>query len=111
MPAGYSNSPFDFLPLWLLRILRETPELGGGPGKIHIVIRQPYAYLEEPLRRAFEGQGDVEILVDRRRGEPRRRAGPIAVERRRADRRRPKEELLDVVIGVVRGPATPPQSP
>ena len=63
-----------------------------------IVIRQPYAHLEKELRRAFKGQEDVKVIVDKRNGERRTSRQPLELERRRADRRTPKEELVEVVI-------------
>jgi hypothetical protein len=71
---------------------------------MYIIIRQPYAYLEEVLRRAFEGRDDVKVIVDRRYGDRRMDQHPIATERRRAERRRPTEEVLYVVSGEVRRP-------
>ncbi|PYQ19183.1 MAG: hypothetical protein DMF79_13230 [Acidobacteria bacterium] len=64
----------------------------------YIVIRPPYAYLEEELRRPFGDQRDVTIMVDKRYGERRLTQRPPDAERRHADRRRVKEELLEVVI-------------
>ncbi len=86
------------LPGLLLRILRVNPGLGEHREMTYIVIRPPYAYLEEELRRYFEHQTDVAIMIDKRYGERRLTRQPPAAERRRADRRRPKEELLEVVI-------------
>ncbi|MBI4011604.1 MAG: hypothetical protein HY359_04790 [Candidatus Rokubacteria bacterium] len=65
---------------------------------MYVVIRRPYAYLERELRRTFEGQEDVRVLVDRRSGERRTSPQPVALERRRAERRRSKAEVLEVVI-------------
>lgn len=90
-----------FLPALLIRILSGTARLEGNPGRVYLVIRQPHAYLEEGLRRAFEGHEDIKVIVDRRSGERRTSEHPVAVERRSADRRRPTEEILHVVIGEV----------
>ena len=65
-----------------------------------IIIHRPYAHLEDELREAFEGQEDVNLIVDRRDGERRTSQQPVSVERRRGDRRRPKEQLVEVVISV-----------
>jgi hypothetical protein len=66
--------------------------------RMYVVLRRPYAFLQEPLRQAFEGQEEVQVIVDRRERERRRASDPIALERRRADRRASKEELLEIVI-------------
>ena len=65
-----------------------------------IVIQRPYARLEKELRSAFKGEDDVKIIVDKRSGERRKRLQDIAVERRKDDRRRPKEELAEVAISI-----------
>lgn len=95
----------EFLPLFLIRILGATPGLGGNPGRVYLIIRQSHAYLEEGLREAFEGHEGVKVIVDRRSGERRASSQSVAVDRRRTDRRKPTEELLQVVIGdVAAGP-------
>ncbi len=88
----------EFLPTFLVTMLRATPPPDEGRGKMVIVIRRPYAYLEAELCRSFERQEEVQVLVDRRYRERRRSQQPVAVERRRADRRRPTEAILGVVI-------------
>jgi len=82
----------------LLKILAVNPGLGENREMTYIVIRPPYAYLEEELRRPFGDQRDVTVLVDKRFGERRLTREAPAAERRHADRRRVKEELLEVVI-------------
>lgn len=72
---------------------------GDDPAKVFIIVPQPRAYLADLLAKSFEARKDVEIIVDRRYGERRTRRQPVAVERRRAERRRPKEEVIQVVIG------------
>ncbi len=48
--------------------------------------------------RACEGQEDIRVLVDRRSGERRTSRQPVGLERRRAERRRSKAEVVEVVI-------------
>ncbi len=86
------------LPDFLFKIVRETLRPDEGRGKMLIIIRQPYAYLEAELRAAFEGQEDVQVIVDRRTRDRRTMQQPVEQERRRAKVRRPKEEILGVVI-------------
>ena len=64
----------------------------------YIVIRRPYAHLEDEVRRVFAGREDVKVIVDRRSGERRATQQPVKVDQRRADRRRAKEELVEVLI-------------
>lgn len=94
----------EFLPAFLIRILSAGPRIQGNPGRVYLIIHRQHAYLEEGLRQAFEGHEAVKVIVDRRSGERRTSREPVAVERRRTDRRGPKEELLQVVIGEVAGP-------
>jgi hypothetical protein len=66
--------------------------------RMYVVLRRPHAYLRDPLRRAFEGQDEVQVVVDRRERERRRASQPVSSDRRRSDRRTPTEELLQIVI-------------
>ena len=67
-------------------------------GMMTIIIRRPYSFLEKELRSVFKGQEDVKVIVDRRYAERRTAIQPVELERRHADRRRPKQELLEVVL-------------
>ena len=81
------------LPDFLVKILRESPRHEEGRGKMIIIIRRPYAYLEAELHAAFRGQEEVQVIVDRRMREQ-----LVELERRQGKPRRPKEEILEVVI-------------
>lgn len=91
-----------FLPVVLFRIVKAAPRPDGKTGTMSIIIRQPYAHLADDLRRIFEGREDVHVMMDRRHTNRRtsRQQEPLEprLERRRADRRRPREELVEVVI-------------
>ncbi len=71
----------------------------GDDAKITIVVPRSHAYLADLLARAFEGREDIEVVVDRRRGDRRAQQRPVSVDRRRKDRRRRKEEVVEVVVG------------
>ncbi|OLD95490.1 MAG: hypothetical protein AUG80_16500 [Candidatus Rokubacteria bacterium 13_1_20CM_4_68_9] len=88
----------ELLPGILVSILRGNPGPGQGHGTMYIIINQAHAYLQETLRRAFEGQKNVQIIVDRRYGERRTTRGSVAFERRQADRRRSREHLVEVIV-------------
>jgi len=88
----------EFIPAFVLTILGVTEEAWHNPARMRLIVRRPYAHLEDRLRRAFEGRDDVEVISDRRRGERRRGDRPAEEERRRAERRAPKEEILEIVI-------------
>lgn len=87
LPAGF-----------LLRVAKATRSQGEDDRRMYIIIRKQYALLEEELRKTFEGQKDVRVILDRRRDERRTGTQPEETDRRRADRRAHKEELLEVVI-------------
>jgi len=69
-----------------------------GDGIMTIVIMRPYAHLEKEMHSVFRGQEDVKVILDRRCGEQRKGRQATAEERRMASRRRPKEELVEVVF-------------
>ncbi len=85
-------------PGFLMKIAKATDPPEPGAGMMSIIIRRPYAYLDKELYGTFEGQEDVKVLVDRRHGERRTRTQPVELERRRTDRRGPKEELVEVLL-------------
>ncbi|NOR54233.1 MAG: hypothetical protein GQ536_09125 [Candidatus Aminicenantes bacterium] len=88
------NSPPEFL----MRIAKPVLSSEEGAGIMSIVIQRPFAHLEKELRSTFDGQEDVKIILDSRYGERRKKRHPVKSERRQHDRRRPKEELVEVII-------------
>lgn len=79
--------------------LSDAARSHANPGKVFIIVPRHRAYLADLLVKAFEARQDVEIVVDRRYGERRTRSQATAVERRRGPRRRPKDEVIEVVVG------------
>lgn len=53
------------------------------------IVSQGVTDLYEHVKRNFAGDREVEVLLDRRRGERRQRVEAYEPERRQADRRRP----------------------
>jgi hypothetical protein len=84
-------------PRFILRVVRVVEGLHHNPGRMLLIVRWPYAHLEERLRRLFEGRHDVEVILDRRRGERRTRSQDQP-ERRRTDRRIVKEDMLEIIL-------------
>jgi hypothetical protein len=82
-------------PGFVMRIAKAN---SSGAGMMSIIIRRRYAYLEKELCSTFEGQEDVKMTVDKRYGERRTRTQPVELELRRADRRRPKQELVEILL-------------
>ena len=87
LPAGF-----------LLRIAKATQLSDEEHRRMDIIIRQPYAHLEEELRTTFEGQKDVNVILDRRFDDRRAITQPVETDRRKSGRRMQKEELVQVVI-------------
>jgi hypothetical protein len=94
----FKGKTMPSLPVFLVRILRAAARSEGTPPSMCIVIRRPYAELEQEILRAFEGQDDVQIVLDRRRGERRRQPEAVDVDRRRQDRRKPVDEIVEVTF-------------
>ena len=90
----------SFLPKFLLRIAKAVPPPEEGAWIMSIVIQRPYAHLEKELRSAFKGQKDVKVIVDQRYGERRTSKQAVEIDHRRADKRQPKEELIEAVISI-----------
>jgi len=88
----------DLLNGFLIRILKSSQGSGEGTEQMCIIIRRPYAYLEAELKKTFEGQADVTVKLDRRYDERQRKKETHPSERRRTDRRKSKQELVEVVI-------------
>ncbi|MEK7701368.1 MAG: hypothetical protein AAB418_05110 [candidate division NC10 bacterium] len=57
--------------------------------------------LYEILKRQFAGNDNVEVVLDRRRGQRRQATGASAAEKRRAERRLASEAHLLKTLGVV----------
>ena len=83
-----------------MKIAKTTDPPEPGAAKMIIIILRPYAYLENELCSTFGGQEDVKVIVDRRYGERRTGTRPVELERRRTDRRGPKQELVEVSLSV-----------
>jgi len=81
-----------------IKIDKLAPSSKEGAGMMTIVVMRPYTHIEKELRSVFKGQEDVKVISDKRYGERRKRLQDIAPERRKDDRRRPKEELVEIAI-------------
>jgi len=93
----------ESIPAFVMRMFTVTEGLRHNPGRMLLIVRRPYGHLEERLRRVFEGRDDIVVIPDRRRSDRRTSARPVQDERRRAERRSRKEEMLEVVFEGVDG--------
>src|SRR3989454_9489682 len=97
-PSARRVRAWEPLPAFLLKIATANPWPGERGGMPYIVIRRPYAHLEAEVRRVFAGREGARVIVDGRSGERRETQQPVKVDQRRADRRRAREELVEVLI-------------
>jgi hypothetical protein len=81
-----------------MRIAKKDSLPEESAGMMTVVVMRPYARLEKELRSVFKGQEDVKVISDKRYGERRKRLQAVTKECRKDDRRRPKEELVEVAI-------------
>lgn len=81
-----------------MRIVKNTNLSEEGAGLMTIVVMRPYPNLEKELRSAFKGQKEVNVILDRRYEDRRKIEQAVEIERRQAEQRRQKEELVEVVI-------------
>ena len=86
------------MPELLLRVTKALGAHGEEIGMMTIVVRRPYAPLEEELRAAFAGQENVQVVVDQRNGDRREAARHVADDRRRQGRRVRKEEMVELAL-------------
>ena len=85
-------------PEFILRFAKTTKANEEPLGMMYIIIQRPYSHYEKELRHAFKGKKDIKVILDKRYSERRAQTEPFPKERRRADRRIPKQELVQVVI-------------
>ena len=88
----------SYLPKFRLKISKSAHLSEGGPGITSIIIMRPYAHLERELRNTFKEEDDVKVILDKRYEERRTSQQAVEEERRHADQRQPKEELIKAVI-------------
>jgi hypothetical protein len=88
----------SIFPGFIMTIVKATALPAQTDGMMSIIIQRPYAFLQKELQSAFKGQKDVKVIVNGRYGERREKIQSTTPERRRTDRRRQKEELVEVLL-------------
>ena len=83
-----------------MKIFSPASKIEQSSCAMSIIIRQPYTHLLKEMSRTFGGNEDVMVIVDRRYGQRRMERQAVKLERRRIDRRMPKEELVEVTLSV-----------
>ncbi|HXG04792.1 MAG TPA: hypothetical protein VNO23_15425 [Candidatus Binatia bacterium] len=86
----------------LIAELQEGPVATVVRTRTLIVVHPRERSLYEYLRRRWASVPDVEVLVDRRRGERRCDRQPVPVDRRRSDRRRRRLDMSALGYAIVR---------
>ncbi|TMJ13527.1 MAG: hypothetical protein E6G98_00295 [Bacillati bacterium ANGP1] len=100
----------ESLVLSFITLLAGDKYSNGDHERITIIVPRTHADVVDLLAKAFAGREGVEIIVDRRHSERRAQQRAVAVERRRADRRRPRDTVIEVVLGAGTRPH-PPSAP
>src|SRR2546428_3335583 len=70
----------------------------SGHERVSIIVPATHTHLLDLLAKAFEGREDVEVIVDRRRGDRRAQERAVAGEGGRGGRGRPKGGTVQVQI-------------
>lgn len=83
-------------------MLEQLPSVTFPGIRVLFVVRRTEIDLYHYLARSLEGLPDVAAILDRRRGERRKRPAGVAIERRRANRRVRKAEFSGLGYLVVR---------
>src|SRR5256885_13267674 len=100
MPRGRRGNvvgtPLESLVISLVTALTGGQRSDSGHERISIIVPGAHAHLVDLLAKAFEGREDVEVIVDRRRGDRRTQERPVAGGARRAERRRTQGETVRV---------------
>ncbi|MBC2717807.1 MAG: hypothetical protein HF978_21090 [Desulfobacteraceae bacterium] len=72
---------------FLLRILKSRMLSKESTEEMNILVRRPHSHLADDLRKVYEDQEQVNIIVDRRYGERRKKSTPVSFDYRVEDRR------------------------
>ena len=77
------------------------PEGQSGKKKSLIVIRQGYVFLQPTIASMFQGEEDVQVIIDRRFHDRRRETIPVSEDRRsRGADRRTSSPMIEVLINI-----------
>lgn len=88
------------LPDFLVVISKNVKSPQKSAEEMFIVIQRAFAQLQEELDKAFTGQSEVQVIVDKRYVDRRVTARPVQIEHRRTDRRSLKQKMVDVLIHI-----------
>ena len=83
---------------FIAKILRSVSAANAGRTEVHLIVKRPYEHLIAELHDVFGAQSDVGVKIDGRRKDRRIETRPIPSERRKQDRRKEKETLLELII-------------
>lgn len=65
-----------------------------------IAIQRPFEHLIDELNQAFASDGNIKVVLNRRQGERRKTDQSVEMDKRGADRRKLKKEILEVTINI-----------
>ena len=84
----------------MLNVLKSESVFEKDIVRIVLIIERPYDFLEKQLQKAFEGQSDTMVLVNKRNGERRQKIERFSPERRNADRRASQGKIGSAIISI-----------
>jgi hypothetical protein len=87
---------------FLLRIQKTRIPVQEPSGEMNILVRRPHAYMADELRKLYEDQEQVNVIVDRRYGNRRQKLNPVDNDCRSVERRRPAERNVKMNLIVKR---------
>lgn len=76
---------------FLLRIQKPKMLMNESTAEMNILVRRPHSHLADDLRKVYEGQEQVNIIVDRRYGDRRNESTPVRFDCRVSERRNQNE--------------------
>lgn len=82
-------------------IMKVTKSFNPQPGAgdiTYVVVRRPFGHLFKEMERIFEKEQNVRVILDARNGDRRKQPKAVARDRRRKNRRAPREEMVEIIV-------------
>jgi hypothetical protein len=85
---------------FLLRIQKNRLSAHEHAGEMNILVRRPHSYMADELRKLYEDQDQVSVIVDRRYNDRRQKSTPVGRNFRISERRSSTERnvKMDLIV-------------
>lgn len=90
----------NFEPRFCMKISKMIRPDEVGCGEMYLTLQRPFMHLEDELRQAFASDQTATVIVDQRVEDRRKTCQPVTEDRRIMQRRKPKEEIIEVLINI-----------